>query len=376
MSSKQSHYEILGVSSDADETEIKKAYRKLSLKYHPDRNPNNKDNAVQNFQKINEAYETLSDVQKRKQYDMQLKFGMEDGDMGGINPEEIFRNFPFPGGMGSAFPFPFPGGGPGIRVHHVNMGNPGGFMGRGGGNGGGGRGGGGIEDIFEQLFMNMSPAMHAGGGGGERGNPNIQIFRNGQPMFGMDRQESSYMPAEKPSSIEKTIPITLENAYHGAQLDLSIERTVKENDMTFTENDTISVKIPAGVASGETIVIPDKGNTVNNQKGDIRLTFQIAKHDVFVRESDSSLDLQYETTIPLKDALCGFTVEIPHVCGKLLRVSNNTNWGVIHPGHRKEIPGLGMKRDNRTGKLTIIFKVDFPTELTKEQRETLSSVLA
>jgi DnaJ-class molecular chaperone len=158
-------------------------------------------------------------------------------------------------------------------------------------------------------------------------------------------------------------------------LNLDIERTVKENNMTFTENDKLVVKIPAGVSSGETIVIPEKGNTVNNMKGDIRLTFQIAKHDVFVRESDNSLELQYKTTISLRDALCGFTVEIPHICGKLLRVSNHSNFSVIHPGHRKEIPGLGMKRDNRTGKLTIIFDVKFPEDIDKEQRDQLSSIL-
>jgi len=365
---KTTHYDVLGVAKEADESEIKKAYRKLSLKYHPDRNPNNKDEAVPKFQKINEAYEILSDSQKKQQYDMQLKYGMDDRDMGsgGIDPEQLFRSFPFPGGMAGGIPFPFPGG-PGIRVHHMNMGNPG--FGRGGHHPGRGGGDGGIEDIFEQLFMNMGPAM-----GGS--SPNIQIFRNGEALFGNQHSNNQARTTmEKPSSIEKTIPITLENAYHGAELNLDIERTVKENNMTFTENDKLVVKIPAGVSSGETIVIPEKGNTVNNMKGDIRLTFQIAKHDVFVRESDNSLELQYKTTISLRDALCGFTVEIPHICGKLLRVSNHSNFSVIHPGHRKEIPGLGMKRDNRTGKLTIIFDVKFPEDIDKEQRDQLSSIL-
>lgn len=184
-------YDILGVPRNANESEIKKAYRKMSLEYHPDKNSS--PSASSKFQEINEAYETLGDVQKRKQYDM---FGNSDGPFGGPG-----------GGMPGGMPFGFPpgfhfAGGPNIRVHTMNGRRPGGPSGPN------------IAHVFEQFFNgpmggifeemdsdNPSPNM-----------PNIRIFRQGPDKAPFVRSQSP------PPPVEKKIPITLEQAFSGFQL--------------------------------------------------------------------------------------------------------------------------------------------------------------
>ena len=310
--SKTDFYEVLGVSSDANEMEIKKAYRSLSLKFHPDRNSDV--NAKEKFQEISDAYETLSDAQKRKEYDHQKQFG---GGGGGGHP--FGHPFPFPGG------FPFGG----VQVHHgggpINM-----------------------DHIFEQFFhgggMGNIHVMHGQGG------PNIQVFHNGRNVFAR----------KKPDPVMKTIHVSLESAFHGATIEIEIDGAVKER---------VSAPIPRGIKHGQKIILKDLGSIENNERGDLELTFHIDDHPFFVRREN---DLIYKSKISLKEALCGFSLEILHLNGKTLRLSNNNQ--VIHTGYTRVINGLGMMTDNECGNLIIEFEIEFPKTIDESQRSQLMEI--
>jgi len=300
-----SYYDILGVSPDATETDIKKAYRTLSLKYHPDRNPS--EDAKEKIQKINEAYETLGDSALRKQYDTKDK----------VTP---------PGQFGNAEQF-----------------ND-------------------INNIFNMMFNGMH-GMH-----NIPGMPHVNIFQNGRP--GQFHTQFHFSNAMQP--ITKQIELTLEQCYNGCAYQINIDRTIINNNVQTVEVETMYINIPAGINHGETVLLQDMGNVVNGRKGHVQLQISVAKHELFTR---SGLDLIYNKTISLKESLCGFTIEINHVSGKRFSINNATNPTVIVPQYKKVVPGLGMKRDNNTGNLIIVFDVQFPASISPENIEILKTAL-
>lgn len=330
-----SHYDILGVPQDANETDIKKAYRALSLKYHPDRNPDPA--ATEKYKEINEAHEILSDAQKREQYNMELKFGKQ-GPMSADGMGDIF-NMMFGGGFpGGGFPGGgFPGGGgfpPGVRVFHMGGDNP---FGGGGGPFGGGFGGGPF------------------GGGPFGGGPFEELFQQMQ----------------KPPVIVKKVSITFEQAYHGGTIQIEIERQVCRNQLRYQEISGIEITIPQGIDEGETIVLRNQGHSMaEGMSGDVKLNFTIQNTSIFTR---AGLDLLYQKKISLKESLCGFSFEIHHINGKLLNM--NTNTTVIRPHFKKVVPGLGFIKNGQTGNLVLEFDVEFPDTLTKEQIDALREIL-
>jgi DnaJ-class molecular chaperone len=333
----ENYYAVLGINQDASESEVRKAYRSLSLKYHPDRNPS--EEAGELFRKINEANEVLSDPEKRKQYDHDLKYGegsfMQQSEMNDINN---IINQMFGGGMGmgmGGFPgFPgFPGMG-GIRV---NMGG----MGMGGFPGG----------------------MH-----------NVRVFHNGQEVNVGDQDPFSqfFTHMQKPEPLVKHVTISLEDAYKGMNLPVEIEKVSVLRRIQSTEIETIYVDIPQGVNSGDTLLLSNMGNSVEGNSGDLKIVVQIENTTKFIR---NGLDLHYQVPISLKDALCGFSLEIKHLNGKVLSLNNKENNTVIKPNHKKTVANLGMVKGENTGNLVIEFLVEFPEELNREQIDQLREIL-
>jgi DnaJ family protein B protein 4 len=314
----KNYYDVLGVSNDASESDIKKAYRTLSLKYHPDRNPS--EEAKTKIQDINEAYECLSDQGSRNQHDMELKFGSGGGGMGGMpfshmNSMDEFSdinnifNMMF-GGGGGGFPG-FPGGGPEIRVFHGGM--PGG--------------------IHTQMFQSF----------------------------------------QRPEPIVKQIQLTIEQSYTGCNIPIEIERYVLHNNIKATEIESVYLNIPQGIDDNEMIIVRDKGNVVNDMfRSDLKIGIQIINNSEFKRQG---LDLVYNKKITLKEALCGFSFEMAHLNGKRLCLNNVSNPTVIKPGYKKVVPNMGMIRDNSTGNMIIDFEIIFPDSLTTEQVSGLAELL-
>jgi DnaJ-class molecular chaperone len=316
----ENFYNILGVSETATQDEIKRAYRGLSLKWHPDKN-NNSEEANSKFKTINEAYETLGDETQRGMYDASRNqnpfFNMGMGG-GGTTEQDIFNML-------------FGSGGGGIRIPGgVRM--PGGFMPPGGG--------GGAFHIF-----------NTGVGLGDNNNP-FNFMQNMQ----------------KPTPIVKNITITMEQVFGGANIPIDIERWIVENSNKVFERETLYVPIPKGIDDGEIIIIRDKGNIINDAvRGDVKIFIKVEPHPVFQRKG---LDLITNQKISLKDALCGFVIEYKHINEKTYTL-NNTNNSIINPDYKKVIPGMGLTREQHTGNLILIFIIEFPTQLTPEQVKVL-----
>lgn len=319
------HYEILGISEQADENEIRKAYRSLSLKYHPDRNQ--EPGAGDKFREINEANEILSDSQKRQQYNHELKYGegSMEAEMGDINNiiNMMFGGGGFPG-MG------MPGMGmPGMRVHTMNMG----------------------------------------------GGPGVRIFQNGQQVHGNGSNpfEQMFQQIQKPQPITKHVQISLEQAFTGGRISIDIEKSVIFNGLRSTEIETIQIDIPKGIDNDEGILLRDKGNVASeSMKGDLKIMFLIKNTTQFTR---NGLDLHVQQKISLKEALCGFVFEIPHLNGKKISMNNKTNCTVIKPNYKKVVPNLGMSREGQTGNLIIEFLVEFPDSISPDVIEKLNEIL-
>uniref|UniRef100_A0A6C0BB15 J domain-containing protein n=1 Tax=viral metagenome TaxID=1070528 RepID=A0A6C0BB15_9ZZZZ len=310
-------YEKLEVPETASSDEIKKAYRRLSLKYHPDKN-RDKPETVEMFQKISEAYEVLGDASKKQEYDMSRKnpfqrMQMHGQDFENINIDELFSNLFFGGQQ-----------------------NP--FFGQG---------------------MHNDMGMNSFGGGV----PNIRIFRNGMPVN---------MGPEKPAPIIKTVLINMSQVLNGAKIPVEVERWIMENNNKIFETVTLYVDIFKGIDQNEVILLQNEGNAAHPTcKGDVKIFVKIENNSSFIR---NGLDLILEHTISLKEALCGFMYELKHLNGRVYTI-NNKSGNIITPEYKKVIPNMGLTRENHVGNLILHFHVNFPTALTPEQIIKLSEIL-
>ena len=320
------YYEVLGVSETASQEDIKKAYRKLSLQYHPDRNSNSAESTAK-FQSISAAYDIIGDENKRKQHDMQSKM-----------------QFAPNGGM--AFPFP---------PNNMN-------------------GGGGMPTFFTTSSGEFNPAdilnfmsnNFFGQGGGIKIDGNG--IRVGGNVFNMDTMKQRLA---KPTPIVKSETITLSKAYTGYNMPIEITRWIVENDIKREETETIYIPVPPGVDNNEIIILREKGNILaENNKGDIKVFIKIQNDTDFIR---NGLDLILNKTISLKDALCGFVFDMNFLDGRIFKLNNNVG-NIISNNYNKVIPGLGMKRDDHIGNLLINFTVTFPDQLSAEQIEALQKI--
>jgi DnaJ family protein B protein 4 len=292
----ESFYDILGVNRGAKQEDIKKAYRGLSLKYHPDRNPSDKD-AKTKFQKINEAYETLGDDEKRRQYDA---------------PKNQFADM---------------------------------FSSRGD-----------VEDIFNAFF-----------GVGMQGQ---NIF---QTSTGAGTNPFHFMQnMHKPTPIVKSISVSIEQVLTGVTMPIDIDRWIIENNNKTFEHETLYITIPKGIDDGEIIVMREKGNVLTDAiKGDIKIFVKVENQTEFERKG---LDLIVTKHISLREALCGFVFEMKYINGKVYSFNNNSG-NIVKPDHKKVIPNMGLTRDTHVGNLIIVFKVDFPDNLTSDQILKINDLL-
>jgi len=324
MSKTTNFYEVLNVKENVSQDEIKKAYRQLSLQYHPDRNQNSLE-STNKFQNINAAYEVIGDEQKRRQYDMQRK-------------HQHSGNFPFP-----------------FQHHHQsqhteNSHGPTFFS------------TGPIDIDPTEIFNFFSNNLFSNGGNRGAGG-------GGPHMFSMENLKQKLA---KPTPIIINETITLNKAYTGFNMPIEITRWIIENDVKREETETIYLPIPKGIDNNEMIIIRDKGNMINEtNKGDIKIFIKITNDTDFER---NGLDLSLHKTITLKEALCGFTLEMKFLDGRIFKI-NNVAGNIITHNYNKVLNGLGMKRDDHVGNLIIHFNVIFPEQLTEQQIQGLNTIL-
>lgn len=367
MAGKRDYYEVLGVSKTATDDELKKAYRKLAKKYHPDANQDNKKEAEEKFKEVNEAYETLSDSQKRKMYD---QFGL-DGPQG------------FGGGAGGPF-----GGGQG-GYYSYNASDFGDF--------------GDLGDIFSSFF-----------GGGFGGNRTSR--RQTGPRKGADLNLHMEITFEQAfSGIEKEISINRNDecdTCHGSgakpgtsvtkctmcngtgqvkqvqntilgQMQTSRTCTVchgtgeviKEpcetcqGKGTVRKQPKIKVKIPAGIDDGQTVVLRGEGEPgeKGGPKGDLYITIKIKRHSIYTRKGNNVF---CEIPITITQATLGAELEIPMVDGnkESYKIPDGTQTGTKFTIRNK---GFKSVNSSTQGDFVFTVSVQTPKKLTKEQRDLL-----
>lgn len=302
------YYKSLGVEKSASDDDIRRAFRKLARKYHPDVAVD-KATAEEKFKEINEAYEVLGDPEKRKKYD---ELGMHWQQAGG-----------FPGGVGGF------GGGAGF---------PGGF-GRAGDQAGAYEfhfGGTGFSDFFEAFFG-------GGMGGGFRGEP------------GAGRRHG----ARAGQDIEADLLVTLEEAFHGAA------RVVSLTHPSTGKTERLSVKIPAGIREGQRIRLAGKGEPGPGgaPSGDLYLRIRYQKHPFFRVDGD---DLLFDVPVQPWEAVLGHEVELKTFDAKLrLKIPPGAQ-----PGSKFRFRGHGLKRkDGSRGDLYGVIDLEIPRHLSARQRD-------
>lgn len=306
------YYETLGVTKTASADDLRKAFRKLARKYHPDV-AKDKKGAEDKFKEINEAYEVLSDPEKRRKYD-ELGADWQRYEGAGAGGG---------GGGGS----PFPGGGGGNPFFRTRTGGRG---------GGGGReyefdGSTGFSDFFEQFFGGAATARgRAGGFGVPPG--------SGEAARGQDT--------------EADLMVTLEEALNGGRRGLTLRRDEK------TEN--IEVKIPAGVHEGQRIRLRGRGEA----GGDLYLRVRLAKHPEFRVEENG--DTHHDLALSAPEAVLGVEKSVPTLEGGRARLKIPAG---SQPDQRFRLRGKGMPGPGGTrGDLYVRLDVELPRTLTDEER--------
>ena len=315
----EDYYQVLGIDKKASTDEIKKAYRTLAIKWHPDKNPNNKSAAEEKFKKISEAYAVLSDTEKRQQYD---QFGSADQFRQQYSQEDIFRN---------------------VDLDEILR-----SFGFGGARGGGGRttfrtgrrGGGSSRDDYDDPFAGL---FGGGMGGG--------------------RQQYADVP-QKGQDAEYNLSISLEESVFGADKKISFQLENRVED--------ISVKIPAGISSGKKLRLPGKGLSGFNggPSGDLYLNINVLPHPIFARDGN---DLYIEKTIKFTQAVLGTTIDVPTLDGSVKRLKlspgtqNNTKIRMKGFG----VPGLkGASKGDQYVKINI----EVPRKLSDRQAKLVQQL--
>lgn len=352
-------YKILGIARTATDEEIKKAYRKLALKYHPDKNK--APSAEERFKEIAEAYEVLSDKKKRDIFD---KYG-EEGLNGGI-----------PGGGGSTdggqnYTYQFHGDPRATFAQFFGSNDPfGAFFGGedpnrlfGGLNGGMFGGGGGMDDendVFSHINMGQRQGM---GGGAFRS----QSFNVHQPQNRKGRQQDP--------PIEHDLYVTLEDIEKGCVKKMKISRNIMAPDGNQRkEEKVLNITVKPGWKAGTKITFQREGDQVPGKiPADIIFIIRDKPHGTFKREGS---DIRYAAKITLKQALCGATIRVPTLSSETIAL--NTAGEVIKPNTVKRIQGKGLpfpKEPSRKGDLLIAFDIKFPDNLTDSAKQILVDLL-
>ncbi|KAF8397286.1 hypothetical protein HHK36_016199 [Tetracentron sinense] len=315
------------------------------MKWHPDKNPNSKKEAEAKFKQISEAYDVLSDPQKREIYD---QYG-EEGLKGQVPP---------PGAGG--FPGTSDAGAGGPTMFRFNPRS--------------------ADDIFSEFFGFPSSFGAMGGMGGSRaGGSGFPRNVFAEDIFaslrggGHGGEGSAYVP-RKAGPIERTLPCSLEDLYKGATKKMKISRDVADaTGKPTTVEEILTIDIKPGWKKGTKITFPEKGN---EQRGvipaDLVFIIDEKPHGVFKRDGN---DLIVTQKISLVEALTGYTVQLTTLDGRNLNITINS---VVSPSYEEVVKGEGMpipKEPSKKGNLRIKFNIKFPNKLTSEQKTGIKRLL-
>ena len=343
---KKDYYELLGVSKSASAEELKKAYRKLAMQYHPDRNPGDK-NAEQQFKDLSEAYDVLKDEQKRAAYDRFGHAAFENGSRGGAGTGD----FGFAAGFADIFDEmfgEFMGGrrGPGANTRGSDLRYN-------------------LEITLEEAFKGrqtavrvptMAPCEHCGGSGAEAGSKPVSCptcYGNGRV-----RAQQGFF------TIERTCP-----SCHGAGRVIDNPCRQCGGQGRARKEKTLSVTIPAGVEDGTRIRLAGEGEAGvrGGAAGDLYIFLSVKPHRLFQRDG---ANIHCRVPISMPTAALGGSIEVPTIDGGRAKV--NVPAGT-QSGHQFRLKGKGMSvlRSPARGDMYVQVTVETPVHLTKRQQELL-----
>jgi len=315
---KRDYYEVLGVKRSAAADEIKTAYRKLARKYHPD--ANKATGAAEKFREATEAYDVLSDAEKRKAYDQFGHAGPRAGFGAGYpGAGQAGRGGPQRGGQGAAFDFSE-------------------FFGGGGGRGGSGFSGMSLDDILQAL-----------GGSARRGR----------------RREQRQQPPLRGSDSETHLMLDFLQAVAGTCTRIRISRQASDGS---TREETIEVKIPPGVKDGSKVRVRGKGALGDGSPGDLYIVVGVRPHEYFRREGD---DIYVSVPISITEAALGAKVDVPTLDG--------TSTVTVPPGtgggRKLRLRGKGVRRGAaQAGDLYVVIQIAPPPSLGEREKQLLTQL--
>jgi len=314
------YYKTLGVPKNASPDQMKKAFKELARKYHPDLNKENKE-AEERFKEVNEAYAVLSDPEKRRQYDT---FGAE-GFSQRFSQEDIFRGFDFSSVFSELF--------------------------------GGGGGGGGFENVFGSIFSGFGGRTRGRRRGAAGPQPGFEAFEFGSPGCG-----GQGFPGHQPGrgqDAHSELLISLDEAFRGGRRRVSLR-------LPDGQELNLEVTIPAGVKDGQKLRVAGRGTpgVGGGPPGDLLLVLKYASHPLFKVDGQ---DLHVEVKVPLTTLVLGGSVEVPTVEGPRRRLKlkagtpNNARLRIRQAG----LPGPDKTRLD----LYVTVQVQLPETLTEPQQE-------
>ncbi|KAM9313482.1 dnaJ homolog subfamily B member 1 [Gastrophryne carolinensis] len=334
------YYKILGLSKGASEEDIKKAYRKQALKYHPDKNKD--PGAEERFKEIAEAYDVLSDPKKREIFDKYGEEGLKGtpggGGGGGGGPNGPFQSYTFHGDPHAMFAEFFGGRNP-----------------------------------FDTFFARGDEDMDTDdpfSGFGMGGFGHLGGFPRAAPGRGPS------VPKKQDPPVIRDLPITLEEVFTGCtkKMKISHKRLGPDGRSIRSEEKILTIQVKKGWKEGTKITFPKEGDeTPTNIPADIVFVLKDKPHSMFKRESSN---LVYVAKISLREALCGCSINIPTLDGRTIPLASRDQ--IISPGSKRRIHGEGLplpKAPEQRGDLIVEFEIRFPERLSAAARETLERVL-
>ncbi|CAB4054713.1 DnaJ homolog subfamily B member 12,DnaJ homolog subfamily B member 1,DnaJ homolog subfamily B member 4,DnaJ protein homolog 1,DnaJ homolog subfamily B member 5,DnaJ homolog subfamily B member 13 [Lepeophtheirus salmonis] len=304
------YYQVLGVPRGSSDEELKKAYRRLAMKFHPDKNKS--PGAEERFKEIGEAYEVLSNPEKRRIYDQYGEDGVKSNSgYQGVDPRDIFAQF---------------------------------F---------------GTHDPFSNII-----------GSGVYGASVEDMDIDISGLFGGHGR-----PPKKEPTIQRPIPISLEDIASGTQKKMKISRRVVSQDGSYRmENKVVTINVKPGWKAGTKITFAGEGDKYPGKiPADITFIIKDAPHPVFTRDGQ---DIFYKCKLSLRDALCGSVIQVPTLSGQ--KIGLNLLNTIIKPGHTQRCSGYGLpdiKDHTKKGDLVVQFDIVFPDRLEKDSRDILYDVL-